>query len=128
MRHFPGARLIAVGTGSQRPYRANVYTHATLFALKMVAHVRSDDRAGAAVLDSQRRHIHGFIANAYTAVAQDAARTIKEHYGRPLLLLLVVLDLHVFRFRRAIGERHVLQFALPAGVAYRAVEGMIAKQ
>ena len=40
----------------------------------------------------------------------------------------MVLELDVFRFRRAVGKSHVLQFAFAASVANRAIERMVAEQ
>ena len=53
---------------------------------------------------------------------------IEEDYWRPLLLFAMLLDLDVLRLRRAVAEGHVLQLALAARVAHRAVKGMVAEQ
>ena len=90
--------------------------------------VRRDHRRGAAVLNAQREHIHAFAAHAYTAVAQDAARPVEVHHRRPLLLLAMVLRLGIKALRRAVLEGHVLQLALAAGIAHRAIQRMVAEQ
>ena len=84
--------------------------------------------ARAAVLDAQRPHVHAFAANAHAAVAEDAARAIEVDDRRPLLLFAMVLDVDELRFGGAVLEGHVLQFALAAGVADRAIQRMIAEQ
>ena len=53
---------------------------------------------------------------------------IEEDYRGPLLFIAVLLGLGVERLGGAVLEGHVLQFALAAGIAYRAIEGMIAQQ
>ncbi len=83
---------------------------------------------GTAVLNAQRPDIHAFAANPNAAVAQDAARAVEVHHRRPLLLVAVVLHVHELRFGRAVLEGHVLQFALAAGVAHRAVQRMVGEQ
>src|SRR6266496_1107708 len=126
--HLPGARLVAICAGSQRADWAYVDAHATLFALKVVAKIRNNRGTCPAVLNSKRCNIHTFVANPHTAIAENAARTIEIDHRRPLLLVAMVLDVNVFRLGRAVGERHVLQFALAAGVAHRTIERMVAKQ
>ncbi len=83
---------------------------------------------GAAVLNAQRPDIHAFAANADAAVAQNAARAVEVHHRRPLLLVAMVLHVHELRFGGAVLEGHVLQFALAAGIAHRAVERMVGEQ
>ena len=94
----------------------------------MILAVGRDDGAGAAVLHAQRPDVHAFSADADAAVAKDAAGAIKVNDGGPLLLVAVLLDLDKFRFVRTVLEGHVLQLALAAGIAHRAVERMIAEQ
>ncbi len=126
--HFPGARLISISAGGERADGAYVDAHAALFAIEVILAVGRDDGAGAAVLDAERPHVHAFAAYADAAVAEDAAGTVKEDDGGPLLLVAVLLDLDEFRFVRAVFESHVLQLALAAGVTDRAIEGMVAEQ
>ena len=40
----------------------------------------------------------------------------------------MLLELHKLRFRGAVAEGHVLQLALAAGIAHRAIKRVIAKQ
>src|ERR1700693_3497797 len=128
MLHLPGTRLIAIRPGSKRPHRANVDAHAALFALQMVSLIRRDDRTNAAVLHSQRPNVHALTADTHAAVTKDASWTIEEHHRRPLLLILMILGLHELRFGLPIGECHVLQFALAAGIAHRTIQRMISQQ
>ena len=72
--------------------------------------------------------IHALTAHAYAAVTENAARTVEVDHGGPLLLLTMVLRLRVKAVGSAVLEGHVLQLALAAGIAYRAVERMVAKQ
>ena len=126
--HLPRARLVAVSPGGKCADRADVDAHAALFAFEVVAFVGSDDRALAAILDAQRPYVHSLAADANAAIAQNAARAVKEDDRRPLLLVAVALDVDELRLRRSVLERHVLQFALASGVAHRAIERMIRKQ
>src|SRR5215471_12155365 len=128
MRHLPRPRLIAVGAGGQCAHRANINAHSTLFALQMVLAIGCDGGSDAAVLHAQRPNVHGLAADAHAAIAENAARAIEENYGRPLLLLAMLLELHVARFGGAVSEGHVLELTLTAGIAYRAIERMIAEQ
>ena len=69
-----------------------------------------------------------FVAHAHAAVAQDAARRVEVHHRRPLLLVHVNLALGEAALARAVAEHHVLEFALAALVAHRAIERMIGQQ
>src|ERR1700722_16472233 len=128
MLHFPWPRFIAICARGEGAHRADVDAHAALFALQVIFFIGSDERTYATVLHPESPNVHALAAHAHAAVAENAARPVEEHHGRPLLLVLVVLRLHEFRFRRAVGERHVLQFALAAGVANRAIQRMVAQQ
>src|SRR5580704_6497218 len=126
--HFPGTRLVAVGAGGERTDRTDVDAHAALFTVEMVFLIGRDHGTDAAVLDAERPNVHAFAADAHAAIAQNAARAVEIHYGRPLLFFFVVLGLHEFRFGGAVGESHVLQFTFAAGIAYGAIQRMVAQQ
>src|SRR6185503_4951203 len=126
--HLPGTRLVAVSARGERAHWANVDAVAALFTFEMVAFVGSDDGGNAAVLHAESPDVHGLSADAHAAIAQNASRAVEEDHWRPLLFVAVVLGLDVFRFRRAVGERHILEFTLAAGVADGAVQGMVAEQ
>ena len=126
--HLPGPRLVAIAAAGQRAHRANVDAHAALLAVELVAAVGRDDRADAAVLHAQRPHVHAFAAHAHAAVAEDAARTVIVDGRGPLLLFAMLLGFGVEALARAVLEGHVLQFALAAGIADRAVKRVVAEQ
>ena len=126
--HLPGTGLVAIRSRGERADRADIDAHAAFFALEVIFLVGGDDGVHTAVLHTERPDVHGFAAHAHAAVAQDAARTVEVHHRRPLLLVLVVLGLHEFRFGGAVGERHVLQFALAAGIADGAIQRMVAEE
>ncbi len=126
--HLPGARLVAVGAAGERAHGADVNAHAALFAPQGILLVGRDHLRGAAVLDAQRPHVHGFAADAHAAVAHDAARPVEVDHRRPLLLVAMVLDVNQLGLGGAVGERHVLELALAAGIAHRAIQGMVAEQ
>src|SRR5208283_4742000 len=94
--HLPGTRLIAVGARSQCADRADVDAHAALFAVEMIFLIGRDDRTDAAVLHAQRPDVHALTADPHAAVAQNAARAIEIHHGRPLLFFPVILGFGVF--------------------------------
>src|ERR1051326_4101440 len=126
--HFPWAGLVAVSAGGQRADWTDVDAHAAFFTVQMVAFIGSDHGTGAAELYAERRYIHAFTADAHAAVTKNAARTIKEDHGRPLLLFFMKLAFHIARFRRTIFKSHVLQFAFAAGIADRAIQRMVAEK
>src|SRR4051794_17485962 len=126
--HLPRTRLITIRAGSQRTDRTNVNAHAALFAVEVIALVWRNHRTHAAILNAERPNVHAFSAHAYAAVTEDAAGTIEVNHRRPLLFIFVVLDLDELALGRAVAERHVLQLALSAGVAHRAVERMVAEE
>src|ERR1700686_5270174 len=128
MIHLPRPRLVAIRSRGERADWADIDAHAALFAVEVIVLIRGDDRTDAAILHAERPNVHAFAANAHAAVTKNAARAIEINHRRPLLLFLVVLRLHEFRFGGAIGERHVLQFAFAAGIAHRAIQGMVPKQ
>src|SRR5262249_25128959 len=102
--------------------------HAALVALEVVALIRGDLGVGATVDYSQGADVHAFPADAHAAEAQNATRAIEVDHGRPLLLVDVLLHFDEAAFARAVAEHHVLQFALAALVAHRAIEGMVGEQ
>ena len=100
--HLPRAGLVAIGAGGQRADRADVDAHAALFAVQVIARCWARSRwSHGAVLDAQRPDVHAFAAHAHAAVAEDAARPVKEDHGRPLLLFAMLLDLDVLRVSAA---------------------------
>src|SRR6185437_16870172 len=109
--HFPGAGLVSISTAGERAYGANIDAHAALFAVELIAVVGHDGRSDAAVADAQRPNVHAFAADAHAAIAEDAARPVKEHRRRPLLFIAMVLGLGEEAFAGAIGVIHVLKFA-----------------
>ena len=82
----------------------------------------------AAIDHAQRAHAHAFVADAHAAEAQDAARRIEKHHRRKLFLGRVDLLFGVAAFAGAVAEHHVLQFALAAFVAHRAIQRMVGEQ
>src|SRR5688572_12496293 len=94
----------------------------------MISLVRRDLGGDPAVDDAQSTHAQTLAADTNAPVAENAARGIKIHDGRPLLLFYVVLDLRETALAGSVPECHVLKLALPAFVAHRAIERMIRQQ
>src|SRR5207245_863825 len=119
--HLPRARFVTIGAGGKRADGADVDAHAAFFALEVIFFVGGDDGVHSAVLHAERPNVHALAADANTSVTENAAWPVEEDHGRPLLLVLVVLGLHEFGFGGAVGESHVLQFTLAAGIADGAI-------
>ena len=94
----------------------------------MIAVGGRDFGIDSAVDDAQGADSHTFAADADAAVAENAAGTVVEHHGAPLLFGNVDLFFGVAGFANAVFEDHVLQFALAALVADRAIERMVCEQ
>ncbi len=126
--HFPGTRLVAISAAGERSDRADVDALAAFVALQVIAFVRRDERNGSAVDDAESADPHAFVADANAAEAENAARAVIENYRGPLLLVDVEFGFGEAAFAGAVAEHHVLQFALAALVADRAVEGVVGQQ
>ena len=126
--HLPGTRFVAIRARGQRAHRTDVDTHAALFALEMILPVRSNDRGDAPVLNAQSPDVHRLTAHPHAAIAKDASWAVEKHDRRPLLFVFVILGLDKLRLGGAVGECHVLQFALAAGITYRTIQRMISQQ
>src|SRR6185503_12932272 len=128
MVHLPGAGLVAIAAAGESADRTDVDAHAALFAVELIIQVGCDYGGYVAVLDAERPDVHAFAANAGAAVAEDTPRAVIEDGGGPLLLIAVLLGVDHEAFARAVFEGHVLQLALAAGVADRAVERVVAEE
>ena len=128
MLHLPRPRLVAIRSAGQRAHRTDVDAGAALVAFQVVAIVGGNFRNHAAIDHAQRAHSHAFIADAHAAEAENAARRIEEDDWRKLLFGRVDLGFGVSTFPRAVAEHHVLQFALAALIAHRAIERMVGQQ
>src|SRR4029077_11647115 len=126
--HFPRARLIAVSTAGESADRANVNAHAAFFAGEFTRLVWENHGLHTARPDAQRLHVHAFIADAHAAEAEDAARRVVINERRPLLFRVMQLFFREAAVVKTIAEGHVLQLALAALVAHRAIERMIREQ
>ena len=131
--HLPGAGLVAVAAAGERADGADVDAHAALLAVELALSPSFRDLGAMTELtprfcDAQRPHVHAFAAHADAAITEDAAGAVVVDGRGPLLLVAVLLGLGVEAFAGAVLEGHVLQLALAAGIADRAVEGMIAEQ
>src|ERR1700735_5783704 len=120
--HFPGTRLITIGATGQRADRANINAHAAFFAGQVAGLVGDDDGVHAASADAQSLYIHAFIAYAHAAEAHDAARRIVIDQRRPFFFGVMQFFFGETAVVQTVAESHVLQFALAALVAHRAIE------
>src|SRR5439155_2548207 len=86
------------------------------------------DRGCTAVLYPKCEDVHALAAHPHAAITENAPRTVKVDHRRPLLFVAVILRFGVETIRRPVLKRHVLQFALAAGIADRTIERMIPEQ
>ena len=126
--HLPRPRFVAIRPARECAHRADIDTHPALFALEVIAAVRDDYAVRAAHAHAERFHVHAFVANAHAAEAQNASRGIVIHQLRPLFFRAVNFFFHEAAGVRAVAKHHVLQLALAAFVADRAVERVIGQQ
>src|SRR5262249_33477287 len=126
--HFPRTRLVTVGAARERAHWANVDAHAALFAIEVIFAIGNDDAVGATHAHAERLYVHAFVAYAHAAETQDAARRVVVDEVRPLLFGSMNLFLDETRGVCAVTKDHVLQFALAAFVADRAIEWVIGEQ
>ena len=82
----------------------------------------------AAIAGFDRVFAHPFVADARATLAQDAAlRIVCDHRGKIFFRIVVFLFGKAF-FQIAPVEGHLLQFALAAAIADRAIEWMISQK
>ena len=125
----PGPRDEAVRDARQRADGAEVDDVAGEAALVVVAREGADLAAGAAVLHDQRAVLGDVLAEADAAEARDAALAVERDERREVEgLREVALGLDEARDRRPEPEGAVLQRALAALVADRAVERVVLQQ
>ena len=123
--HFPGPRFVAIRAAGQCADRTNVNAHAALFAFEVIAAVGDNHAIRTAHADAQGLDVHALIANANTAEAQNAPRSIVVNDLRPFFFWAMNFFFDEAAGVRAISKDHVLQFALAAFVANRAVERVV---
>src|SRR6266852_1843355 len=126
--HFPGAGFVTIGAAGERADGANVNAHAAFFAIEVVAAIRNDDGVGAAHADAEGFYVHTFVADAHAAEAENAAGGVVVDEVRPLFLGAMNFFFDEAAGVRAVAEDHVLQFALAAFIADRAIERVIGQQ
>ena len=126
--HLPGTRLVAVRAAGQRADGADIDAGAALVALQVIAYVGSDLADHAAIDHAQRAHAQRLIADAHAAETQNAARRIEVDHGGELLLRGMDFFFRVAALAGAVTEHHVLQFALAALIADRAIERVVGEQ
>jgi hypothetical protein len=126
--HLPRPRFVPVGSAGERAHRANIDARAALVAFQVVALVGSDLGHHPAVDHPESVDAHPFVADAHAAEAQNAARRVVEHHRRKLFLRRVDFLFRETALARAVAEYHVLQFALAALVAHRAIQRVVGEQ
>ena len=122
----PRAGLEAVGRGGERADRADLHGVAAEVAGEGVVGERVDLRLVAAVLEVDERVAGDLVGEPGAAIAEDAALAVEgDEVADHDRLLEVPLLLDEPALARAVGEGLVLQRALAALVAHRAVERVV---
>ena len=125
----PRARAEAVGLRGQRAHRAQLDDVAAEGRDVGVAVEGRDEGVRAALLEDQLVVLGDLLAEAHAAVAEDAALAVDGDQGAERERLLeVALGLDEARAPAAPAEGDVLQRALAALVAHRAVERVVDEQ
>src|SRR5260370_42223720 len=123
--HLPRAGFVAIGAAGERTDRADIDAHAAFFAIEVIAFIGNDDGVRPAHAHAEGLHIHTFVAHANASIAKDAAWRVVINQVRPFLFRPVNFFFREAAGIGAIAKYHVLQFALAAFVAYRAIERVI---
>src|SRR5713226_6229637 len=111
----------------QSPCGADFDAVAALRAIQP-ATISSNDGVRAPIAGFDRIFAHPLVADARATLAEDAAlRIVCDHRGKIFFRIVVFLFGKAF-FQVAPVESHLLQFALAAAVADRAIEWMISEQ
>ena len=126
----PGPRLVAVGDAHQRADRADLHAVAALVAAGEAALEAGDRRVHALVDGAERHRADHLLAHPHAALALDAAVHVHDDDGAELDVLGVEDPLRLAEpaDARPVCHHHVLQLALAALVADRAVERMVGEQ
>ncbi len=125
---FPGASAKAKDLVGERADRADVHHVAGQFGLHRLADVGADLEVLAAPHAAKLMGAGDLAGEAHTARAMDAARHVGGDQRTEILVGHHTLALDESADRAAIAHRHVLQLALAALVADRAVERMVDEQ
>ena len=94
----------------------------------MIEMIGFDHRNRTAIANPERFHAHALIADAHAAITQNAARLVVKHHRRPLLFVDMLLLFQEPALAHPVTEGHVLQLALAALVAHRAIQWMVGEQ
>jgi hypothetical protein len=122
----PGARAEAVGAGGERPHRAQLDDVAAERRHVGVPVERRHVGVGAALEQHELVVLRELLGETHAAVAEDAPLAVDGDQRRELERLdEVALGLDEARDAAAPAEGDVLQRALPALVAHRAVERVV---
>ena len=128
LRHFPGTRAITVRLVVEGTDRAQVDDVGGELVPHAVLDVGRDLHVLAASDRAEFLQAGDFLAEAHAARALDAARHVRGHERADVLVLHHALALGVARHVAPEAHREVLQLALAALVADRAVERVVDQQ
>jgi hypothetical protein len=127
--HVDSTGLEAVGRGGQRPHRADLHGVAAEVAGEGIPRERVDLGLVAPVNEADQRVAGHLGGEPGAAVAQDAALAVEHHQVADRDgLLEVALLLEEAALARPVRHGLVLQGALAALVAHRAVERVVHQQ
>src|SRR4029077_675032 len=126
--HLPGARGEAEGLGDQCPHGAQVDDVSRELVVHGALYISTHRHVLAAADHAELLHAGNLFGEAYAAAALDAARHIGGDEGAQAVVRDRALALVVAGNVAAEAHRQVLQLALPALVADRAVERVVDEQ
>ncbi len=128
LHQFPGPRHERIGLGGQRADRAKVDDVGGQFGTQRLFDIGADFHMLAAAGRAEIGHAGDFRDEADAARAVDAARHHRLHQRAEILVLHRALVLGKARVIHAIAHGLVLQVALAALVADRAIQRMVDQQ
>ena len=125
---LPGAGTISERLRRQRADRAQVDDVTREFRIDRAAHERDDLGVLAAPDHAQLHDARNLLPESHAARAVDAARHVGRYQGPEVLVHHDALFFLVARPAAAVPHREVLQLALAALIADRAIERMVDEQ
>src|SRR6185437_8594712 len=128
LRHLPAAAAIAEGLAVERADRAQINDIAGELVIDAALDVGANLHVLAAAGSTHLLDTGDVLSEADTARAVNTARHVGGHERTEILVLDDALALHEARYVATIADRQILQLALPALVADRAVERVVDQQ
>ena len=127
-RQFPGARAVAERFGGEGSDRAQIDHVAGQFGIDGLADEREDLGVLATTGHAELHHAGDLLTESHAARAMDAARHVGGDERAEILVRHDPLQFLEARRRGPVADREILQLALAALVADRAIERVVDEQ